>query len=323
MHNREVNGRRFFAVTVLNVTITIVEIIGGIVSGSLALLSDAFHNFGDSLSIVMGYVAQRISGRPENSRRTYGYRRAEIISAFLNALFLIVMSVFLIVEAVQRFQHPTHINGKIMLIVAVVGLIANLLSAVLLHAGSHDSLNIKATYLHVLSDSLSSVAVIIGAIILMYVNVPWLDPLLTIAVAIYIAFEAWPIVKKTMEILMQSAPQLDYPAIEKDIMAINGVEGIHHIHAWSMDEHRVVFSAHINCRDINITDCEKVYRQIEKLLADKYNISHVTLQAECQRGRNEDLFDTNDDEIHLCKWNKQITKALGVMPRAFVIELMI
>ena len=300
MDKMKVNGRRFLAVTILNATITVVEIIGGVVSDSLALLSDAFHNLGDSLSIVMGYAAQVISGRPENSRRTFGYRRAEILSAFLNALFLIIMSIFLIVEAVQRLKHPSHINGKVMLIVAVIGLIANLLSAILLHEGSHDSLNVKATYLHVLSDSLSSVAVIIGAIILMYVNVPWLDPVLTIAVAVYIAFEAWPIIKKTIEILMQSAPQLDYDAIQKDILAVKGVEGVHHLHAWSMDEHRVVFSAHINCQDMKISECEHIYHEIEQLLTNKYHISHVTLQAECQRGRNENLFDTNDDEIHLC-----------------------
>lgn len=300
MDKKKVNGRRFLVVTILNATITVVEIIGGVVSDSLALLSDAFHNLGDSLSIVMGYAAQVISGRPENSRRTFGYRRAEILSAFLNALFLIIMSIFLIVEAVQRLKHPSHINGKVMLIVAVIGLIANLLSAILLHEGSHDSLNVKATYLHVLSDSLSSVAVIIGAIILMYVNVPWLDPVLTIAVAVYIAFEAWPIIKKAIEILMQSAPQLDYDAIQKDILAVKGVEGVHHLHAWSMDEHRVVFSAHINCQDMKISECEHIYHEIEQLLTNKYHISHVTLQAECQRGRNENLFDTNDDEIHLC-----------------------
>ncbi|WP_251545539.1 cation diffusion facilitator family transporter [Limosilactobacillus caecicola] len=300
MDKQQLNGRRFFLVTVLNVIITVVEIIGGLVSGSLALLSDAFHNFGDSLSIILGYVAQVIAGRPENSRRTFGYRRAEILAAFLNALFLIIMSVFLIIEAVKRFQHPEPINGQIMLIVAVIGLIANLVSAALLHAGSHDSLNIKATYLHVLSDSLSSVAVIIGAIILMFVDVTWLDPLLTIAVAIYIAYEAWPIIRKTIEILMQSAPQLDYPAIEKDILAIDGVEGVHHLHAWSMDEHRIVFSAHINCRDMKISECEPIYRKIEQLLTNKYNISHVTLQAECQRGRQEDLFDTDADEKHFC-----------------------
>lgn len=300
MHKQQVNGRSFLIVTILNATITVVEIIGGVVSGSLALLSDAFHNLGDSLSIVMGYFAQAISGRPENSRRTFGYRRAEILSAFLNALFLIVMSIFLIVEAIQRFMHPTHVNGEVMLIVAVIGFFANLLSAVLLHAGSHDSLNIKATYLHVLGDSLSSVAVMVGAIILMFINVPWLDPLLTIAVATYIATEAWPIVKKTIGILMQSAPQLDYDAIERDILAVNGVEGVHHIHAWSMDEHRIMFSAHINCRDMTISQCEKIYQQIEHILRDQYGISHVTIQAECQRGRNEDLFDTDADEKHFC-----------------------
>ena len=149
----KITGKRFLAVTLLNVLITIVEIIGGLISGSLALLSDAFHNMGDSFSIVLGYFAQHIGGRPETRKRTYGYRRAEILSALTNSLLLIIIAIFLIGEAIQRLDHPQHINGGIMLIVAIVGLLANLASALLLHSGSHNSLNVKATYLHVLSDA--------------------------------------------------------------------------------------------------------------------------------------------------------------------------
>lgn len=297
----KITGKRFLAVTLLNVLITVVEIIGGIVSGSLALLSDAFHNMGDSFSIVLGYFAQQIGSHPETRQRTYGYRRAEILSALTNSLLLIIIAIFLIAEAIQRLDHPQHINGGIMLIVAIVGLIANLASALLLHAGSHDSLNVKATYLHVLSDALSSVAVIIGGLILTFVNVPWLDPALTIAVALYIAYESWPIIVQTLKILMQSAPDLDYDAIAQDIKQVPGVEDVHHVHAWMIDEHRIIFSAHLNCQDLLLSQVEKIYSQVEDILRQKYGICHITLQAECSRGRDEELFNTPVDEEHIIK----------------------
>ncbi|MDO4903614.1 MAG: cation diffusion facilitator family transporter [Limosilactobacillus sp.] len=294
MHEK-VTGQRFFAVTILNVIITIVEIIGGVASGSLALLSDAFHNLGDSFSIVMGYFAQRIGGKSETSKNTFGYRRAEILSAMTNSLFLVIIAVFLIWEAIQRLSHPQHINGKIMMIVAIIGLIANFVSAALLHAGSHESLNVKATYLHILSDALSSVAVILGGVILTFVNIPWLDPALTIAVALYIAYEAIPIINQTLNILMQAAPNLDYDSIVSDIKAVDGIEDVHHVHAWMIDEHHIIFSAHLNCDDMPLSSIEKLYDQVEHILHEKHHICHTTLQAECVRGKNEQLFNTADD----------------------------
>lgn len=291
-----ITGQRFLAVTLLNVLITVVEIIGGLISGSLALLSDAFHNMGDSFSIILGYFAQQIGGRPETRKSTYGYRRAEILSALTNSLLLVIIAIFLIGEAIQRLSHPQHINGTIMMVVAIVGLVANFLSAALLHSGSHDNLNVKATYLHVLSDALSSVAVIIGGIILIFVNVPWLDPLLTIAVAIYIAYESLPIINQTIRILMQSSPDLDYEAIAKDLTSIDGVDAVHHVHAWMIDEHHIIFSAHLNCEDKPLSQIEQIYSQVEKLLREKYGICHITLQAECSRGKGEELFNTVADE---------------------------
>lgn len=299
MHSHKITGQNFLLVTILNLTITVVEILGGLFSGSLALLSDAFHNLGDSFSIVLGYVAQLISRRPESRQRTFGYRRAEILSALTNGIFLIVVAVFLIIEACRRFAHPQHVNGSIMLWVAIVGLVANFASAWLLHRGSHESLNIKATYLHVLSDALASFAVIIGAIILMFVNVEWLDPLLTIAVSLYISYEAWPIITQTIGILMQSAPDLDFIGINEDIVHIPGVTGVHHVHAWQIDEHRIIFSAHINCDNMMLSDVDKIYDEISQLLKNKYGICHITLQAECNRGEGEHLFNTKEDQHQL------------------------
>ena len=188
-----------------------------------------------------------------------------------------------------------------MLTVAIVGLVANLASALLLHAGSHDSLNVKATYLHVLSDALSSVAVIIGGLILTFVNVPWLDPALTIAVALYIAYESWPIIVQTIKILMQSSPDLDYDNIAKDIKQVPGVVDVHHVHAWMIDEHRIIFSAHLNCQDLPLSQVEGIYRQVEDILRHKYGICHITLQAECSRGKDEELFNTPVDEENVIK----------------------
>ena len=295
METENVSTVRFFWVTVLNILITVVEILGGLLSGSLALLSDAFHNLSDSASIVISYIAQRIATKPETPQRTFGYRRAEILSALLNAGLLIVIALFIVIEAVKRFMHPDHVNGDIMTVVAVVGLLANFISAGLLHAGSRHSLNIKATYLHILADALSSIGVVITGIILIFWHVKWLDPVVSVLVALYIAYEALPIIQKTINILMQAAPDIDYDAIKKDITSIPQVNSVHHVHAWLIDEHHTTFSAHINCEDIKLSEVEPIYRQISKLLQDKYHISHVTIQAECQRGINEKMFDIDRD----------------------------
>ncbi|KRM52043.1 CDF family cation diffusion facilitator [Ligilactobacillus araffinosus DSM 20653] len=295
MEAPNVSTVRFFWVTVLNVLITVVEILGGLFSGSLALLSDAFHNLSDSASIVISYIAQRIANKPETPQRTFGYRRAEILSALLNAGLLIVIALFIVIEAAKRFMHPDHVNGDIMTVVAVIGLLANFVSAALLHNGSRHSLNIKATYLHILADGLSSIGVVITGIVLIFWHITWLDPIVSVLVAFYIAYEALPIIQKTINILMQAAPDIDYDAIKEDITSISQVNSVHHVHAWLIDEHHTMFSAHINCEDIKLSEVEPIYRQISKLLKDKYHISHVTIQAECQRGINEKMFDIDRD----------------------------
>lgn len=295
-HDEAMSQQRFFTVTILNTLITLVEFVGGILSGSLSLLSDAFHNFADSASVVGSYYAHQISQRPQNQLNTFGYKRAQIISAFLNSLFLVIISVVLIVEGVQKLFKPEQINGNLMLIVAVVSTVANLISTVMLSRGSKHNLNIRATYLHLLSDTLASLGVIFGGILIKLFNWVLVDPIVTIIVAIYISAEAYPIIKKTVKILMQGSPMIDCYDIQKDMMQIDGITGVHHVHIWSVDENSVIFSAHVNMDDMLISEAEKIYDPVSKLLHDKYGIEHVTLQAEVKRGTKEDLyFDTKTD----------------------------
>ncbi|WP_341780065.1 cation diffusion facilitator family transporter [Levilactobacillus sp. HBUAS70063] len=298
MEKRSLSGGRFFLVTILNVVITVFEFLGGLLSGSLSLLSDAFHNFGDALSIVLSYAAHRIGGRQQTRANTYGYRRAEILAALLNALVLLVIYVILAVEAVRRILHPEPVQGTVMLGVAVVSFVANLLSTILLNHGAQHNLNIRATYLHLLSDALASVGVIIGALMITLWQVEWVDPLITILVGGYIAWESWPIIKQTLGILMEASPHLNYEAIATDLEALPGVEGVHHLHAWQIDENNIIFSVHVNMDNLPLAQIEPIYRQIETLLCRKYNVNHVTIQAECHRGEHESLFYDQNDWRH-------------------------
>lgn len=291
------HGLRFLEATVLNLVITAVEFGGGLLSGSLALLSDAIHNLGDSASIVMAYVASRISQRNSNQSKTYGYRRAEILSSYFNAIFLLVMSALLIWEAIRRFAHPHPVNGGLMLVVAVVSLLANGFSAWLLHSGSHNNLNLKATYLHILSDAFASGGVILGALIIKIFHVVWADPLMTIVVSVYIAYKTIPIIIEATNILMEAGPRLDYRAVKATVLSVPGVVNIHHVHTWMIDEHRIMLTAHIALEDQELSEVEPIYQKIRKLLKDKYNIEHATLQAEVDRGKEYQIFTTNKDDI--------------------------
>lgn len=296
-HNAELSGKRFFEVTVLNAVITIVEFLGGIFSGSLSLLSDAIHNLGDSLSIIFSYGAHVISQRKQTETNTYGFKRAQILSALFNSIFLVVISLFLIIEAIDRIQHPEKVDGVIMLVVAVVGTVANTLSTILLSKGAEHNLNMKSTYLHLLSDALSSFGIIIGAILIMFFNWTIIDPLITIAVACYIMWESWPVIRKSVGILMECAPNLDYKAIHQDLLAIDGVKCVHHVHALMVDENSVVFSAHVNMDDLRLSQVQEIYDKINHLLTTKYGIDHITIQPETVRGENEDFFYSSKKDI--------------------------
>ncbi|USS86220.1 cation diffusion facilitator family transporter [Fructilactobacillus cliffordii] len=289
-HEEQLTGRRFLAVTLLNATITLLEFLGGLLSGSLSLLSDAAHNLGDSLSIIFSYGAHVLSKRKQTRVNTYGFKRAEILSALFNSLFLVILSVLLLVEAGTRLFHPEKIASGVMIWVAVISAAANLLSTVLLNRGAQHNLNLKATYLHLLSDALASVGIIIGGLVIMVTGWYWIDPLITILVAVYIIYESWPVIKKTVQILMECAPQLDYTGINRDLLAINGVKKVHHVHALMVDENSIVFSAHVNMNNMDLNEVQAIYAQINQILKTKYHVDHVTIQPETTHGADESFF---------------------------------
>lgn len=277
------SGKKIFWVTLLNATITGAEIGGGILSGSLALLSDAVHNLSDTVAIALSYFANKIAQKPKDARRTYGYKRAEILSAFINSTVLLAISIILIFEAFKRFKSPESINGTLMITVALIGLIANFVSVFLLEKDSHDNLNIKSSYLHLLSDTVSSVGVVASGIAIKLWGIIWIDPLITVLISLYILKETWHVIRTTVDILMQSSAALDYDAIKNDIEKMDKVKNIHHVHSWMINEKTIFFEAHIDMEDMPLSEVEAIYDKIDHFLIEHHGISHVTLQAEVDK----------------------------------------
>lgn len=284
------SGRKIFWVTILNATITIAEIVGGLLSGSLALLSDAVHNLSDTVAIALSYYSNKIAQKPKDAKKTYGYQRAEILSAFINSAVLLAISIVLIFEAFKRLKSPECINGTLMITVALIGLVANFISVYLLEKDSHENLNIKSSYLHLLSDTVSSVGVVAGGIAIKFWGVVWIDPLITVLISLYILKATWHVIRKTVDILMQSSPALDYEGIKRDIEGIDKVNNIHHVHSWMSNEKTIYFEAHIDLEDMLLSESELIYDKIEHYLKDHYDINHITLQAEVDKCSNKTIF---------------------------------
>lgn len=281
-HGSETLEKNLFITMALNFFITIAEIIGGFISGSLSLISDALHNFSDGIAIIITYIAIRLSKRPKTSKYTFGLKRAEILAAIINASTLIIISFFLIKEAIDRFYNPSSITGSLMLIVASLGLLANVAGTLLLKKGSEGNLNIRAAYFHLLSDAVSSLAVIIGAMFIMFYKIYWIDPLLTILISLYILKETYEIVKESIDILMMSNPEgIDLEVIKNIVEKIPGVINIHHIHLWKLNDNDTHFEAHIEVQDMVVSKTAEIQKLIEHELDKKYEINHTTLQFEC------------------------------------------
>jgi cobalt-zinc-cadmium efflux system protein len=281
-HTTDSSNRSLLIATLLNVLITVAEIIGGILANSLALMSDALHNLGDTIAILLAYIAGRISKRKSNVKKTFGYKRIEILAAFFNALVLISISVFLVYEAIHRLYEPEPIKGLLMLLVASAGLLFNLLAMLLLRKHSDSSLNIKSAYLHLLGDTLSSVAVIIGGILIYFFNIYWVDPLITILISIYILKETWDVFKQSANILMQAVPEgIDLKTIITELEQINGIDNIHHVHIWGLSEKDFHFECHADLKeDLSVSSTAVIREQFERILQDKYQINHVSVQFE-------------------------------------------
>lgn len=275
---------RLVITMLLNFLITVVQIIGGLISGSLALISDALHNLSDGAAIIISYIALKLKQRDNSQRHTFGLKRAEILAAVINAAALIIIYVFIFYEAVKRIYEPQKIEAGTMTIVALVGLIANVIGTILLKRDSESNINIRSSYVHLLSDSVSSVAVILGGIAIAIWNIFWIDAFLTILIGIYVIKESWNILSEAIHVLMEGAPQnISLDKIKEEVESFTEVRDIHHIHLWMVGDNDIHLEAHINVNDMKISESDKLRGKIEEMLEHKFHIHHITLQFECNQ----------------------------------------
>ncbi len=284
-HNHRDNHfkeKNLIIIMVLNFIITLVEVIGGLLSGSLSLLSDALHNFSDGISVIVSFIALRLSKRENTLKNTFGYKRAEILAALFNSSFLIIISFFLFKEAYLRIQNPQNIDSKIMIAIALVGLVANTISVLLLKSGSKDNINIRSAYIHLFSDSLSSLGVIIGGILIYYFNITIVDPILTFIIGAYVLKEGFDILKKSTDILMEKTPaHIDILKIKEVVEKIPEIDNLHHVHIWQANDKEFLFEGHIDVKkDINLSKAEELRSNISSILLNKFGINHTTIQIE-------------------------------------------
>jgi cobalt-zinc-cadmium efflux system protein len=277
------NMRRVLIALVLTGAFMIVEVIGGIISGSLALLADAGHMLTDTMALALAAVAFQVSKRPADAKLTYGYQRFQILAAFVNGLSLIVIVAWILYEAVDRFRNPTEILGNTMLLIAAIGLVVNLVSFLVLHGGDRDNLNIRGAAIHVAGDLLGSVAAIIAALVIIYTGWTPIDPLLSVAVALLILRSAWVLVKRSAHVLLEGAPDwLDLDTMQKRIISkVPTVIGIHHVHVWGLTPQDLMLTMHVRLQGAptNPTEC---IRHIKAVLKDEYGIGHTTVEIETE-----------------------------------------
>lgn len=293
------NERSLFIAIVINLALTAVQVVGGLVSGSLSLLADALHNFSDAGALIIAYAAQKISGLPADKDMTYGYGRAQILGALINSVTLVIVGLYLIYEAVTRLNSPESIDGWIVIWVATVALVVDVATALLTHSGSKDSINMRAAFIHNLSDAMASVVVIVSGILILNFDVYWVDPIATFVISIYILYHSTGLIKSSVKTLMQAVPEgINREEVVFELLKLEGVLDIHHSHIWELNEKFRTFEAHIKIHPSHESGLQIIKQSIKEKLKDVYEINHSTLEIEIGEDDCADLDDNNKN--HSC-----------------------
>jgi cobalt-zinc-cadmium efflux system protein len=262
----------------------IAEIIGGILSNSLALLSDAGHMFTDTLALALSFFAMKFASMPATEKKTFGFYRLEILAALLNGITLVIISLYIMYEAYQRILNPQPVAGTLMLIVAVIGLMVNIIGALFLMKHHETNLNIRGAFLHIIGDAVSSLGVIIGGIIILYTGWYLMDPILSILIALGIIAGAIGLVSESVSILLESAPShINVAAVSEEIAKIAGVREAYHVHVWTITSGVYALSAHVIIDDRPVSGSRELLDAIRQRLTDRFKIMHSTIQLECER----------------------------------------
>lgn len=290
-HNYQVQGKNLLFSILLNVVITLAQVIGGIISGSLALLSDALHNFSDVLSLVFSYVAHKLSRKKASLDQTFGLKRAELIAAFVNSSTLIIVAFILIYGAIERLIHPHVIESELVIWLALLGIVVNGFSVLLLKNDADKNLNMKSAYLHLLTDMLASVAVLVGGLLMLFYQIYWIDSVMTLLIAIYLIVVGIDLLKKATKMLMLFTPEeINLKELIKEVHKIKGVNKLHHIHVWHLNEEELHLEAHLDCfEDIKMSEFNIILHHIEDLLLEKFGINHINIQPEFKKEDPKDF----------------------------------
>ncbi len=286
-HDTQTMGdRRLVLAVAVNVGLTAVQVLGGLMSGSLSLVADALHNLSDAASLAIALVARKIGRKPADAHKTFGYKRAENIAALINLVSLVIIGLFLVGQALKRFFAPEPIAGWLVIGVAAVALLVDLVTAWLTFRMAQHSSNIKAAFLHNITDALASVAVIVsGSLILLYGWV-WTDAALTLLIAGYVLWHAGAMLPQTIHLLMEGTPEgLDRQEVIKAMEATPGVENVHHVHIWQLDEHRIALEAHVVVTSPDLPALENLKGDLKSLLSAQFEIQHSTLEFEYESRR--------------------------------------
>lgn len=277
-----VKGRNLGISIILNIVITVAQVIGGLVSGSLSLLSDALHNFSDVISLIISYIATVLSKKKASTNKTFGYKRAEIIAAFVNSASLIVVAIILIKEAVERFMNPQVIESTLVIWLSLIAIAGNGFSVLLLKKDANTNMNMKSAYIHLVTDMLASVAVLIGGLLMLYFKWYWVDPALTLAIAMYLIYMGYDLLKDSTRVLMLFTPNsIQVQHIVYTIKRIDSVKNVHHVHIWQLNEDEVHLEAHIDFKkDIRLSQFDIILEKIEEELYHNHGINHVNIQPE-------------------------------------------
>ncbi|WP_320816003.1 cation diffusion facilitator family transporter [Flavobacterium sp.] len=289
-HKHVVKSDNLVYSILLNIVITIAQVVGGIISGSLALISDALHNFSDVISLVFSLLAHKLSRRKASLDQTFGFKRAELLAAFVNAATLIIVAFILIYGAIERLINPHEIESGLVIWLALLGIIVNGFSVILLKNDAAHNLNMKSAYLHLLTDMMASVAVLIGGLLMKFYGWFWVDSVMTILIAAYLIIVGLDLIIKSTKMLMLFTPdEINIKEIVWEVHKIKGVNKLHHIHVWHLNEEELHLEAHLDCsEDIKMSDFNILLYKIEDLLFKKFGINHINIQPEFKKEDSKD-----------------------------------
>ena len=266
----------------LTLAFVFIEAGAGIFANSLALLTDAAHNLTDVIALGLSWYAVRLTAQPANARKTYGYHRAGILVALLNSTTLVLISLGIFYEAYQRFIVPPEVRSIVLIVVGLIAVVINLVTALLIRHGSQRDLNLRSTFVHLMGDVLSTVGAVIAGVIIYFTNANWLDPFVSVLIGFLILYNAWGILRDTVDILLEATPRdVDIKAMVKDIIQVGGVLGVHDLHVWSLTQNLRTMSAHILTEDLSLSAGADIQQAINEIVLRRYNIAHATLQLEC------------------------------------------